>query len=320
MATGVAAAICAFPVTTALMTSVLMTNILMADEGRVRAEPRIVGYLPDYRLADYQPERLNGVTDLVAFSATLDAEGRIDRSRIPQAQLDRLRVWKRDLRLRLLLCVGGWDRSQGFAKVSAEKTLRAKFVEQAVRVCLEERFDGLDLDWEHPEGAEQQQSYSQLLIDLRQAFDVRGLQLSMAVAPWQHLPVEGWRAPHKIHLMAYDNPERHATLADARAAIDKLLAAGVQADQIVLGVPFYGRGVQNRELVKTWGQIVSENPSPATDQIGDLYFNGPQTIAAKARLARERGLAGIMVWELGQDATGPQSLISVIRRELDGRK
>ncbi len=161
---------------------------------------------PDYRMADYTSDRLAGVTDLVAFSAMLTAEGRIDTSRIPEGQLARMRIWKRDLGLRLLLCVGGWERSQGFAKVSSNAELRKSFIEQGVRLCLEERLDGLDLDWEHPEGATEQAAYGELLAEMRQAFDEKGLQLSIAVAPWQHLPKQAWQAPHKIHLMAYDNP------------------------------------------------------------------------------------------------------------------
>lgn len=279
---------------------------------------RIVGYLPDYRMADFTSDRLAGVTDLIAFSATVTADGRIDASRIPAGQLTRMRIWKRDLGLRLLLCVGGWERSQGFAKVSTDAVLRASFVEQSVRLCIEERFDGLDLDWEHPEGAEQQTAYGELLAEMRRAFDEKRLQLSIAVAPWQQLPKQAWQAPHRIHLMAYDNPGRHATLEDAGHAIRKMLRAGVQSHQLVLGIPLYGRGVVNRDQVKTWAQISTENPDPAQDQLGDLYFNGPATVATKAKLAKR--LAGVMVWELGQDAVGERSLVRRIRRELDSVK
>ncbi len=83
----------------------------------------------------------------------------------------------------------------------------------------------------------------------------------------------------------------------------------------MLGIPLYGRGVVNRDLVKTWAQIAVDNPQPDQDQLGDLYYNGPATVAAKARLAR--GLGGVMVWELGQDGVGERSLVRRIRKELD---
>jgi GH18 family chitinase len=291
------------------------TGELGADVIAVTQKPRIVGYLPDYRMVDYTSDRLAGVTDLVAFSAVLTAEGRIDTSRIPAGQFTRMRIWKRDLELRLLLCVGGWDRSQGFAKASANAELRKSFIEQAVRLCLDEGLDGLDLDWEHPEGAAEQAAYGELLTEMRRAFDGKQLELSIAVAPWQQLPQPAWQAPHRIHLMAYDNPGRHATLDDARMALNKMRKAGVKPEQLVLGIPLYGRGVVNRDLVKTWAQIAVDNPQPDQDQLGDLYYNGPTTVAAKARLAR--GLGGVMVWELGQDGVGERSLVKKIRTELD---
>ena len=38
-----------------------------------------------------------------------------------------------------------------------------------------------------------------------------------------------------------------------------------------------------------------------TDEAGGYYFNGPDLIMRKTRLARELGLGGVMIWEVGQD-------------------
>jgi GH18 family chitinase len=40
---------------------------------------------------------------------------------------------------------------------------------------------------------------------------------------------------------------------------------------------------------------------PTVNQVGSDYFNGIDTIAAKTGYALDRGLGGVMVWELGQD-------------------
>ena len=41
--------------------------------------------------------------------------------------------------------------------------------------------------------------------------------------------------------------------------------------------------------------------SPKVDKRDQVAFNGRQTIAKKTELALERGLAGVMIWEVGQD-------------------
>ena len=38
-----------------------------------------------------------------------------------------------------------------------------------------------------------------------------------------------------------------------------------------------------------------------TDEVGGYYYNGRATIGAKVRLARQLGLGGVMIWEVGQD-------------------
>jgi GH18 family chitinase len=48
------------------------------------------------------------------------------------------------------------------------------------------------------------------------------------------------------------------------------------------------------------------------------YFNGAQSAQAKAKFARDTGLAGVMVWEIGQDTQDVTSLLSAIAAEANG--
>ena len=62
-------------------------------------------------------------------------------------------------------------------------------------------------------------------------------------------------------------------------------------------------------------EIVAQfNPQPNVDQVGQMYFNGPDTVRQKVKLAVNSKLGGVMVWELGQDANGQQSLLRVIQK------
>ena len=202
---------------------------------------RVVGYLPDYRASDFDPVAARGVTDLVLFSAEPTSSGGLDLSRLKGMPWAKLRDFKTSEKARLILCVGGWGRSDRFAEVAASPEKRSAFARDAARACLDKGLDGIDLDWEHPGDAAQEAGYAGLLGDLHREFAPRKLALSVTVAAWQKLPAEAFRAVDLVHLMAYDHTGRHSTFASARSDVRALTEAGVPPARIVLGLPFYGR-------------------------------------------------------------------------------
>ena len=52
------------------------------------------------------------------------------------------------------------------------------------------------------------------------------------------------------------------------------------------------------------------------DEIAGYYFNSPQTVSKKTRLAIDKDLAGVMIWELGQDTQDDVSLLRAIHEAL----
>ncbi|HVX15627.1 MAG TPA: glycoside hydrolase family 18 protein [Pirellulales bacterium] len=273
----------------------------------------IVGYLPDYRVADFNAESAKYLTDLVYFSAEPTADGALKRDRLRNDQLGALQAIKSRHGVALLLTVGGWERSAGFAEMAALETTRARFAVNARQFCLEEHFDGIDLDWEHPADDEQRKNYDRLITAMKREFQTHELQLTVAIAAWQVLSPEAIAAVDRVHLMAYDNEGRHATFDDATSAVQRLLKAGVPAAKICLGVPFYGREVRQGGRSLTYAEIVRKySPAADTDEVDGFYFNGPGTIARKTRFARAGKLGGIMIWELGQDIADERSLLEVV--------
>lgn len=278
---------------------------------------RVVGYLPDYRMDDYDLADAVGVTDLVAFSAEPTELGELDFTRLEKAPWARLREFKTRNRIRLILGVGGWERSSGFASAASNAERRERFANAAVRQCLEMRIDGLDLDWEHPANKEEQDNYASLMVAVKEAFVPHGLQLSVTMAAWQHLDKRAFEAVDTVQAMAYDHDDRHSTFENAKRDCDKLIAAGVRPEKLVFGFPFYGRHRTDRSKSQTFKEIAAAGDlDPKRDEIGDIYFNGPATIRRKTRYAIDSKFAGVMFWDLGQDASGERSLLRAIRQEI----
>jgi GH18 family chitinase len=287
------------------------------DSVRPASPPRfhIVGYVPEYRVADLDPQIGQFVTDLIYFSARPEATGDLQMPTGHADDLVKLRKIKQDSGGALLLCVGGWERSAGFVQVAKSDETRRKFAANLVQFCRENHFDGADIDWEHPADDIERDNQGLLLKTIRQAFEPHKLQLTIATAGWQQLTPEAIRSVDRIHLMAYDAEGRHSTLEFAEADLARLEKAGVSASKICLGVPFYGRGIRDRSQVLTYQEIAKRGRlAPDVDELDGMYFNGPRTIERKTKLAISRKLPGVMIWELGQDATGESSLLRVIHR------
>jgi GH18 family chitinase len=291
----------------------------VSAEDRQETAPgfRLVGYLPDYRAADFDFASARGVTDLIVFSAEPGKDGALNLDRLKNVPWAKLREFKTRERVRLLLCVGGWGRSRHFPAVAASDEARRAFVKAAVRTCLDERLDGIDLDWEHPKNDQEQAGYAALLAACREGFARHGLVLSVTMAAWQRLPRAAFGSVDAVQIMSYDNKGRHATFEAAQADVTRLLGQGAPREKIVLGLPFYGRPIAGGRDALTYRQIVAKyRPVPETDEAEGIYWNGPATIRRKTRFALETGLGGVMMWELGQDATGTQSLLGAIHEAV----
>jgi len=307
-----------FPILIAVAFSGAIAGMLEARERKAPEPFRISGYLPDYRFAGFEPELAKGLTDLIVFSAELNADGTLDSKRIEQCPWTRLQELKKSTGMRLWLAIGGWERSEHFAAVAGSAEKRKICVDSISDFARERKLDGIDLDWEHPKNPDEERSYGLLLSDLRQAFEPSELQLSVTMAGWQKLHPTAIDAVDTVQIMAYDHSGPHSTFENSVKDVDTLKAGGVPVSKITLGVPFYGRHVQTREAM-TYAWIVSRfDPAPNVDLAGNVYFNGPGTIRKKVRFAIDNRLAGIMIWEIGQDTAGEKSLLKSIREEAKG--
>lgn len=173
--------------------------------------------------------------------------------------------------VRLVLSVGGWG-ADGFSQAAASQAGRERLAVSAAEMAEEYGLDGIDIDWEYPGtslagiGAcrEDKQNFTLLLRQLRETLDAfdPGRMLTIAAGGDTYFTLqtdipEICRYLDYVMLMAYDLQGgfqtvtgHHAALYQGRtnlidACVDKAVrvfgAAGLPAEKMVVGVPFYSR-------------------------------------------------------------------------------
>ena len=291
----------------------------------------VAAYVPEYRAGidwDYVARR---ATDLVLFSVEplpdgdikayfpIDDEG--DDSAMVKAQAARkatrgaahLPVASADGGVRLLLCVGGAGRSENFAAVAASPKLRLVFISNLLALVEKHGLQGVDFDWEIPMRRSEVADYGRLLMAASAAFRARNLIITATVHPHQDLGQATYGFLDRVHLMSYDgrHVSGHSPYQEAIADAKRLASYNCPMDKIALGLPFYGRGVTNPGLVLTYADLVKKvgaDLDPTSDVLGKdsaIGFNNVLTVQKKTKWALRHGLAGVMIWEAGQDTTDP---------------
>lgn len=294
------------------------------EESGPLAGMEVVGYLLSSRIPRIDASQARHLTDLVYFSVSARLDGTVGTESLIPARIDFLKKVKREYGTRILLSVSDHSRQGPLSVVVRSPALRAKLATDLADVLTSYGFDGADFDWEYP-ASEDLAAYGGFLGDVRAAFAPKGLRLSVAVTPEAPLTAAAYEAVDRVHGMLYDDDGRHSTLEKSAAHVQSLIAQGVPASKLLMGLPFYGRGYTDS---RPWSSAVSYRTlheryqlKPGQDTVSGYYFNGVDTVRQKVRYAKSAGLSGVMVWEIGQDTDDNSSLLGAItaaREELAG--
>lgn len=289
--------------------------------GKMR--PLLTAYVPEYR-ADHVIGHMEAIAqwadELILFSASpgpdADIRFHFDAAKINET----VRAARSNGVGSILLSFGGGGRSEHFAKITASSKLVEAFAAAAAVTCETYGLDGIDLDWEGPSNNQEVERYGRLITELHRVFEAQAAAvrqkrklITVAMHYWQDLPEATYRLVDRISLMAYDiqSSRGHSHIYEAKQAALAMVKRGVPSAKLVLGLPAYGRGISNPGDVKTYAEIVDgRNGFDASKDIVDgFFFNGPGTAAKKAKWVRLQRMAGIMVWEAGQDSVDPRKSI-----------
>lgn len=271
----------------------------------------IIGYLPEYR--KLEPTWGNCLTDVIFFSLQPLPDGKLDTSRLKPDVLKSLLDVKEHYGIRIHISLGGYKRSDNFAPMATDARARRAFVKNLTDFCVENNIDGVDFDWEFPSDVAESSSYIALLKETRAAFNPYGKLVSVALYPFPDLNVELYNVADRIHIMSYDRGARHSTLEQAINDVEFFVSAGIPKDKIFLGVPFYGRTMSGPSNSFAYFEIVENYyPLPETNEVNNIFFNGRNLIRQKACYARDAGIGGVMIWELGQDSLSGFSLLRAL--------
>lgn len=273
----------------------------------------IIGYLPDYREVD--PSWGESLTDIIYFSAEPRPDGSLDTSRLREDIFQSLQALKAQHGTRIHLSVGGWERSSGFPAMSADPAVRRTFLTELLAFARAHHLDGLDFDWEFPKNEAELQNYISLLSEAQQISARHGMIVSVALSPDLKASLQAYSVVDRIHIMSYDRGAQHATFQQAVEDLNTFLEAGLPREKLALGVPFYGRNHTPPYKVLAYSEIIQRyHPPMQSDEADGIYFNGIATIQQKTCFALDEKIAGIMIWELGQDSPDNASLLRAIHR------
>jgi chitinase len=230
--------------------------------------------------------------------------------------------------LKVLLAIGGWG-SGRFSEMAADLDNRRAFVADCKRVVDEFGLDGIDMDWEYPTSSsagisslpEDTDNFTALMRELREILGNDKLLTFASAANAKYVDFKAVE-PYVdfVNVMTYDMgmppyhhsalyPSEHTTLS-AEEAVDLHIAAGIPPEKLVLGIPFYGKGLPginihniaaHTDYTELWDDAAKVPYLVNADREFVHTYENTRSIALKCDFIKERGLLGGMYWQYSSD-------------------
>ncbi len=288
--------------------------VVSADEP---ARRNLAVYLPDYRVkADTAPQ-LYGTTHLVLFSAKPRGDGTVDFSKITPELLAFGKKAKAQGPVKVTYCVGGWGRGKLFATAVSSGEGRERFAAELAAFCETHQLDGVDIDWEFPKGDEEHDDFALFLELLSGKLRAADCILTIALAETRPLPAKCWEFIDQVNLMSYQPWSEQPYEAWLTESVTRFIKAGLPPEKLLVGVGFYAKELGGERRAVSWKKLVGEKAEKLPVSEHGFSPVGKEACDLRIRLAKEHGLAGVMVWDYGHDsAEAEHSLLRYLSEGL----
>uniref|UniRef100_A0A7S3L410 GH18 domain-containing protein n=1 Tax=Amphora coffeiformis TaxID=265554 RepID=A0A7S3L410_9STRA len=278
---------------------------------RFAGELAVAGYLPDYRFYIDLNQTALYLTDLYLFSVQMNptlGEMMLTGCCLGQDHLVKAKqavAYKKEVsgrQLTLWLTIGGGGRSEGFQTLNGKEKYR-QFVKAVELISKEYGIGGIDFDHEALRNHQDVVGFFRFIVAVAPALRKLGLSVSIAIHVGFSIPAQVYEAIDRINVMTYDYP--FARLEEVTSSINTLIDSGIPSEKVFLGIPAYGRHQQHVGRVMTFAEIVDAAGTHVVERVqgpwNEFKFDPPSVVRQKVRLAKEKRLGGVFMWELGQD-------------------
>jgi chitinase len=238
---------------------------ILGPAGTGSAGTVVCGYYPSFLRGTFPAEsvRYETLTHVAHAFAWPEADGRLSMD--ADFQYPRLIERTHGAGRKILLSLGGWGQSSGFAPMAADPVTRAAFIRNVVRFCADHGYDGADIDWESPQNASDRSHLNLLVNEFRASLDAEkaGMLLTMAIpaGDWGGQWFDYAALESKVDwfgCMTYDffgswvsraghnaalYPPASNNIGSVHESVQYLTSdRQLQPGKILIGIPFYGRG------------------------------------------------------------------------------
>ncbi|KAK3393691.1 glycoside hydrolase superfamily [Podospora didyma] len=264
--------------------------------------------------------------------------------------------------LQVVLSIGGGNSAETFPIVASNTLLRDNFARSARGLVEASGLDGIDTPvvWEYPCSPQQGADFLALLAAIRLHLHEDHYLLTAALPAAKQVlqNIDLRRASEyidAINLMAYDffgswthRSGHHAQLyamnkdePSGSSGVQHIMAAGVPAKKILLGIPLFGRsflhvsgpghkfrGAGGEEGSFEYSNLPRRGTKEQVDKRavaaqcvggdgGFVTYDNPDTVKIKAAFCKQKGLGGLCYWSAPSDAKDTKrSLITAGFRAL----
>lgn len=293
------------------VTAVTTPQIIESEENRMN----VIGYLTTWNYGCYKTLDWSNLTHINIAFVNPDANG-VFKNDMGSGLGDVVKT-AHENGVKVLASLGGWGGSVNYPALVDDKATRHKLSENLIDFVKKYDLDGIDLDIEGDVDNSFWNYYEVWVDELRALCDDNGLLLTTAVGKWysQKISDRTFAQFDLVNMMIYDNTSdyNHASYEFALENIEYYISRGVDAEKLVIGVPFYARRPDFSYM--TYDDIIAASASAFSDDVYDGYtYNGRDTMLKKCELSKDYG--GIMIWELSGDANGEASLLKLIGDSL----